>query len=48
MVREFLKYRFRPGIDGILQYFSPPLFCSIYLRVNKSEKENPKDARKFV
>ena len=24
MVREFLKYHFRPEFDGILQYFSPP------------------------
>ena len=24
MVREFLKYHFRPEFDAILQYFSPP------------------------
>ena len=40
MVREFLKYHFRSGFYGILQYFSPPYLYPIHFRVNKPKKEN--------
>ena len=39
---------FRPEFDGILHYFSPPQLCSIHLRVNKPEKENPTKTCKVV
>ena len=42
MVDEFLKYHFR------LEYFSPPQFSPIHLRVNKPEKENPTKTCKVV
>ena len=48
MVRKFLKYHFRLKFDGILQYFSPPLFYPIHLRVNKPKKENPTGTCKVV
>ena len=41
IVRELLKYDFRPEFDGILQYFFPPQFYPKHLYVNKPEKEIP-------
>ena len=43
-----LKYHFRLEFDCILQYFSPPLFYTIHLRVNKAEKENPTETFKHI
>ena len=48
MMREFLKYHFRPEFGGILQFFSPPSFYPIYFRVNKPVKENPMETCKVV
>ena len=48
MACKFLKYNFRPEFDGILQYFSPPQFYLIQLRVNKPEKETPMETCKVV
>ena len=36
------------AFDGILQYFSPPSFYPIHLRVNHLEKENPTETCKVV
>ena len=43
-----LKYHFRLEFDCILQYFSPPLFYTIHLRVNKAEKENPTETFRHI
>ena len=39
---------FRPEFDDILQYFSPPQFYTMHLRVNNAEKENAKETCKAV